>query len=325
MSKKLLLASLIALVLSICTTARCTFAQPKPYDVIYAWNQIDFQFDSPQQREQYLENRGFIPENNAFTGIKVSGDRVFLTVARWLPGVPATLTYVSYNRTVGPQPNKSPPLIPYPSWEFNQEGNCSVIHDRSWFVQHPSMKADPDALVINIEGKNYTFETALDGIALSNRDSNFSTIYFSPLSSLNVFSISSETARQAGTSNQAGIQLKDSEVTLVGKKESQTDGMTIDANGVLYYGLLGMSGISGWNTTEARMTDANQVLVAQNDAELQWPDTFSIDTDGYLFANPNRLHRFFTKTSNFTEINFRVVRIFINSKSYMYSKELLME
>jgi sugar lactone lactonase YvrE len=193
-----------------------------------------------------------------------------------------------------------------------------LCNDKSWFVKHPSMLADPNALLITIQGKNYTFDTAVDGIALSNRDSNFGTVYYSPLSSYNVYSIPAVTAKQAGAKNQAGVQLEDADVSLVGRKPSQTDGMTMDANGVLYYGLLGTSGINSWNTSEASITDANQVVVAQNDEDLQWPDTFAIDQEGYLYATPNRLHLYNSNSLNFTDVNFRVVRFCIHTKSYMF-------
>jgi hypothetical protein len=45
---------------------------------------------------------------------------VFIAVARWGSGVPATLNYVNF-----PSNNTSPLLIPYPNWELNTLGNCS--------------------------------------------------------------------------------------------------------------------------------------------------------------------------------------------------------
>ncbi|CAG7659227.1 unnamed protein product [Allacma fusca] len=408
--------SLIALVLACSKISWISAQSPLPYDVVYSWKKIDFQFKSPEHKTEAIKSGEYIPEIATASGIKVSGDRIFITVARWRAGAPASLAYVPYNRTMGPQPMKEPLLIPYPSWEFNEGGNCAVLQyaqsmeidqfsrmwvidagrrnifdkspdnkcppklllldlktdqvihshefpaevvgrtsnflndlvvgctsekncmvyisdsvdakiiafdfstDKSWFVQHPSMKADPDALKFTILGTNYTFDIAVNGIALSNKDRNFDTVYYCSLSGVDVYSVAVATIKQAGASKQPGVQLKDSDVTHIGKKDSQSDGMTIDANGIMYYGDIGHNAIKSWNTNEGKMTDANQKIVAQNDNDLQWVDTFSIDTDGHMFVTPSRLHRHFTDTLDFSDTNFRVVRFFINSENYMYSK-----
>jgi hypothetical protein len=67
------------------------------YNLIYGWKQVDFKFPSDQTRNRLVNNKEFIPENNVITGIKVQGQRIYLTVPRWRPGVPATLAYVDFN------------------------------------------------------------------------------------------------------------------------------------------------------------------------------------------------------------------------------------
>jgi hypothetical protein len=53
------------------------------YQVVFGWKQLDFAFPSPAHRQAAIEEEEFIPKNNVITGIKVSGDRIFLTVPRW--------------------------------------------------------------------------------------------------------------------------------------------------------------------------------------------------------------------------------------------------
>ncbi|XP_072948953.1 protein yellow [Epargyreus clarus] len=81
-------------------------------DIVYEWNQLDFQFLTPEARQQALEAKTYIPENNIPMGLEVYEDRLFITVPRWRAGVPASLTYINLNDNS----TRSPKLIPYPSW-----------------------------------------------------------------------------------------------------------------------------------------------------------------------------------------------------------------
>jgi len=81
-------------------------------------------------RETLLANGSFIPENCAITGIKQWGDDVFVTVPRWLPGVPATLNKVVVV-------NGKSVLQPWPSYQSQDANSPSGIK----YVQ--SMEIDP--------------------------------------------------------------------------------------------------------------------------------------------------------------------------------------
>ncbi|XP_068633041.1 protein yellow [Battus philenor] len=86
--------------------------------IVYEWKQLDFQFQSPEAREQAIASGAFIQENNMPMGVEVYGDRLFITVPRWRAGVPASLTYINLkdNSTM------SPKLIPYPNWAAHTPG-----------------------------------------------------------------------------------------------------------------------------------------------------------------------------------------------------------
>ncbi|XP_053607462.1 protein yellow-like isoform X2 [Plodia interpunctella] len=85
-----------------------------PFNTLYKWKQLDFEYSSPTQRRRALLDGSFIPENNLPLGLEVWGSRVFITNPRWKKGVPATLATVSRSGGV-----TSPPLKPYPNWAMN--------------------------------------------------------------------------------------------------------------------------------------------------------------------------------------------------------------
>lgn len=66
-------------------------------EVAFEWKKLDFAYPSEAMREEAIKNKDFIPENNIPVGLEVSGDRVFVTVPRWKPGVPASLAYFTLN------------------------------------------------------------------------------------------------------------------------------------------------------------------------------------------------------------------------------------
>lgn len=63
--------------------------------ILYEWNQLDYQFPTPESREQAIVDKQFIPENNMPMGIEIYGDRLFVTVPRWRFGVPSSLNYIN--------------------------------------------------------------------------------------------------------------------------------------------------------------------------------------------------------------------------------------
>ncbi|KAI8436495.1 hypothetical protein MSG28_010047 [Choristoneura fumiferana] len=49
---------------------------------VFEWNQLDFQYPSPEARQQAIDSKTFIPENNLPMGVEVFEDRLFVTVPR---------------------------------------------------------------------------------------------------------------------------------------------------------------------------------------------------------------------------------------------------
>lgn len=62
--------------------------------VAYQWKQLDFNFTTDEERQEAVNSREFIPENNLPLGLEVYGERLFVTVPRWKSGVAASLAYI---------------------------------------------------------------------------------------------------------------------------------------------------------------------------------------------------------------------------------------
>ena len=78
---------------------------------LYGSSTVEFKFPSSAVKDQEIRNGNYIKNNCIIAGIKTFKDDVFLTVPRWRRGVPSTLNKLDINSGL---------LIPYPSWDFNQ-------------------------------------------------------------------------------------------------------------------------------------------------------------------------------------------------------------
>uniref|UniRef100_A0A8D7ZYI9 Protein yellow n=2 Tax=Culex pipiens TaxID=7175 RepID=A0A8D7ZYI9_CULPI len=86
--------------------------------VAYQWNQIDYEFPGGNDdRAEAIRSGAYVPENVIPVGLEVYKKRLFLTLPRWKPGIPASLAYININDTT----TQSPKLRPYPSWNAHRQ------------------------------------------------------------------------------------------------------------------------------------------------------------------------------------------------------------
>lgn len=85
-----------------------------PFDVIFEWRQLDFEYPTFLDRQRAILNGDFIPVNNVPLGVDRWRNRLFVTMPRWKNGVPASLASLSL-----PALDRSPPMRPYPSWDWH--------------------------------------------------------------------------------------------------------------------------------------------------------------------------------------------------------------
>lgn len=168
--------------------------------------------------------------------------------------------------------------------------NAIIVVDldsgQSWrrLNDHPATKADPhfqpfvegEPMLLRLpkqKPKKQLF--GADGIAIS---PDGRTLYFCPLSSRDLFSVSvDDLADQQVTENEVSGAVRDLQ------QKGASDGMETDQEGRLYYGDYENDSI------RRRNLDGSYELIA-HDPRIQWPDTLSV-TDGYLYFTANQLHR----------------------------------
>ena len=85
--------------------------QQNSYEVVAQWKKIEY--------ENLPDNVDYLVKNNILTGVKVWKGEIFVTVSRWLPGVPSALNKVVKS------PNETFLMQPFPSWELQEIGTTN--------------------------------------------------------------------------------------------------------------------------------------------------------------------------------------------------------
>ncbi|XP_011302658.1 protein yellow [Fopius arisanus] len=188
----------------------------------------------------------------------------------------------------------------------------SLEKNRSWKVRHDSMKKQKEAEDFFIGEQRVIKGIPIDGIALSQLDANERFLYYCPLSSYHLYSVSTAGLKDEDISN------IDPYIRDVGRKSSQTDGMIMSANGTLYFGLLADDAVALWDSQRDLSFTTGQRIIARDHVRMQWPDSFAIDDKGYLWCTTNALHNFMHNKIDPRQVNYRIVRAYIENLSYQY-------
>ncbi|XP_044745226.1 protein yellow-like [Coccinella septempunctata] len=122
----------------------------RDFEVIHEWQYLNYTWPTFWTYNYALSNFQYIPENNAPTGIKIYGGKIFLSVPRFRPGIPVTLAYVSMIDE-GTRSNER--LRPFPNWELNINKDCEALQS----VQ--SMEIDRQGYMWVIDGVRMNEET----------------------------------------------------------------------------------------------------------------------------------------------------------------------
>ncbi|XP_025995983.1 protein yellow [Solenopsis invicta] len=379
----------------------------EPFQVIFEWKSINFQWPS-EEKEQIAIRRGdYIPANNFITTVKFWKDKMYLTLPRWKDGVPVTLAVTSSKPING---ITAPKLEAFPNWDMQKLGNCAafqLVHsieidpkgrmwvldtgrplrdpslrefktecsprlvildlndnskilrtyefpehvtsrtdaylndivldhedggmayitdtsntdpgiivyslrdNNSWKVRHNSMRAKSDAVGFMVAKTHVINPVHVDGIALSPASSRDRQVYYSPLSSFNLYSVPVSALKNNATNI-------DQYVKEVGRKTSQTDGMAMSSTGVLYFGLLADDAIAMWDTKNTVSFTNGQRIISRDHVLTQWPDSFAFDEDGNVWCVTNMLQNFLNSRVDVNVPNYRLIRSRVSVRSYQY-------
>lgn len=191
--------------------------------------------------------------------------------------------------------------------------------NKGWKVRDATMFAEMDAAEFTVDGLLNDDLMPVDGIALSpspKRRNADRLVYYSALSSFSIYAISSGILKDEKLVK-SGNWRRD--IELVGRKQSQSDGLTMDSKGNLYYGMLSSYAIGKWNTNKpfesARKMDSNR-------RTMIWPDSFAFDLNGFMYVLTNGINKFFKQHYELRlspEIKFRILKINVGTNSYLYS------
>lgn len=227
--------------------------------------------------------------------------------------------------------------------------------NRAWKVrENNSMRAAHNAVQFSINGTELNFSIHLDGIALGPyynpnvqndidpqvdpllANQNYErNVYYSPLSSYHLYSLPASLLRDPEFVLKASPRDVLEAVTDYGRKSSQTDGMIMDNQGELYFGLLGEHAVARWDSYQP-FSAKNQIVIAKDKTHIQWVDGMGFDHEGYLYVLVNRLHNFVAGKLRSDEVNFRILRsktgalgyvntpdnVFNNDVKYKYDGEV---
>ncbi|XP_050297854.1 major royal jelly protein 3-like isoform X2 [Anthonomus grandis grandis] len=117
----------LCFVLGVCATTLPTptyTENPPVLKTVYQWNQLEFDYQSSNERQRDIDSGAFEVGNIAPIDVDVyysprnTENQVFITIPRFKEGIPATLGTVT-NKVL----NGNPIIRPYPDWRWHRNSN----------------------------------------------------------------------------------------------------------------------------------------------------------------------------------------------------------
>lgn len=171
--------------------------------------------------------------------------------------------------------------------------------DVTWRVSHPAMYPDPDFAQSEILNDRFILMDGVVGLAF---DQKLGVLYFQPLATDRLFSVTREVLRAGPLAQNEILKVK-----LVGRKSSQGIGLTVSPidSSVIFSPMTELA-IAAWNPN-----NNNQVVLAQDRDRLQFVAdmTTTPHEPGVFYAVSSKFHRFFLKNLNPNEVNNRILRL----------------
>lgn len=187
---------------------------------------------------------------------------------------------------------------------YNYETDSAVrLLDNTRFTED-----NPD-VYINVNGvpllPDRRLRVGADGIALTG---DAKDLYFCPLTSREMFVISTEALRTAETGEDVSRYVR-----YVTSKASASGGLAASSNSV-FFTLLEENGITRYDST----TNSSS-MVCSNGEIMVWPDTVGWDPiERSMVFVSNRLNSFFDGSINMDVVNYRIWSVPLNEDSYQH-------
>lgn len=88
-------------------------------EVLFEAVSIEWEYPNPMPSYfQDIKPTYYVQAHNIISGVKWVENQMFVTVPRWLSGVPATFGVMDLT---------TKKITPYPSWQWNHQGNCEAL------------------------------------------------------------------------------------------------------------------------------------------------------------------------------------------------------
>ncbi|NP_001161786.1 yellow-4 precursor [Tribolium castaneum] len=190
----------------------------------------------------------------------------------------------------------------------------SVRENRAWKFRDGSMFPQMGAANFVVDGMVFTQLGTINGIALTPRGRNPRVLLYCSLVGFSVFGISTETLKREDLLSSGDWRAN---VTYLGDKQVQGDGMAMDELGNLYYGLLPLYGVGKWKVLGGIPPE----ILYQNRSTMIWPDSFAFDNQGYTYVLADSIHKFADSNVRLVlndKIKFRIFKFFTETKSYLF-------
>ncbi|NP_001161785.1 yellow-3 [Tribolium castaneum] len=189
--------------------------------------------------------------------------------------------------------------------------------NRAWKLRDRTMFDEEDASGFVVGNLTFKGLAPLDGIALSpiHPKTRNRLLFYSPLAGMNLYAIKSKVLKSERLINSGDWRRA---IKVVGKKQSQSDGLIMDNKGNLYYTLPPLYGVGKWNMHEEFST----AKIMAEDKNMVWTGSFAFDESGNLRLLTNNINKYMDagfplKLSQ--EVMFKIFKYFTGTKSYLES------
>ncbi|XP_072377262.1 protein yellow-like [Diabrotica undecimpunctata] len=92
---------------------------------LYEWSYVNFTWNNLEQYTEAINTKRYVPQNLLIGGIRFFKNDMYMSLPKYRPGVPATLTVVPKAESK----STNVLMTPFPSWEENDDSDCDNLQN----------------------------------------------------------------------------------------------------------------------------------------------------------------------------------------------------